>query len=193
MGYVGASFDLETLSLRPNGVILSAGVAIFNDAEIIASGHFTFGVQHQIDMGRHIKANTLGWWMVQSEGAQNSVMPGLLLPDGRDVTTLNLGRIADALAEHKVQQVWGYGSVMDVQMLETLYDDMKLPVPWSYKNVMCLRTLAAQPLLANVPRVEFDGVEHNAEHDAIHQARRIIALRAKLMGCANNEAEQKPA
>ena len=62
--------DLETLSTRPDAVILSVGAIKF-DPYSSTEPHdpllFKVDVDSQTEMGRHVMEDTLNWWATQPE------------------------------------------------------------------------------------------------------------------------------
>jgi hypothetical protein len=73
MGQICAMFDLETLDLKPTGVIISLGVVLLDISkvqpfeELVAQGiNIYFNKQQQIERGRTMGDSTIQWWEQQS-------------------------------------------------------------------------------------------------------------------------------
>ena len=71
----------------------------------------------------------------------------------------------------KDARVFGYGSVMDIAILEYHYKANDIKIPWSYRNVRCFRTIYEQAK-REMPSLEKAQplIPHNALEDAIAQA-----------------------
>ena len=78
--------------------------------------------------------------------------------------------------------MWGNGAAFDNVILAVAYKRAWLPVPWSYKNDRCYRTVAA--LAPEVARPEV-GERHNAADDAEAQARHLIEV-LRVLGRATD-------
>lgn len=172
------SIDLETLDVEASAVVLSVGLC-FVDTETGAEdcAHFALPVQPQIELGRSISARTIGWWLQQSDAARASVYMAF---QNSDLAALQQGAtaIARIIAMHEVDEVWGYGASFDVSILESLFNDLDIEIPWTYKQVRCLRTAAA--LISGAQPKERVGTYHNALDDAVYQARWITNIKDRL-------------
>lgn len=167
--------DLETLSTQPNAAIASIGAVALN-----ADGGFVSEFHVAVDAGapqhlRHVCANTCAWWDKQSEDAKLGSIhaPNPKLPhQALEAFTAWVLLHADPT---KVK-VWGNGSSFDNVILSSLYADYPdLVRPWTYWNDRDMRTvLDLHPQAKNVG--EFEGVKHNALHDARHEAKQLAAV-----------------
>ena len=76
--------------------------------------------------------------------------------------------------------IWGFGANFDISILESAYYAIGYDkdkgygehLPWKFWDIYCLRTLA------NVlgKKLQKTGVNHNALHDAIAEAKLIIEI-----------------
>lgn len=175
--------DLETLSSKSNAVIVSIGAVPFDPETGVDVGRPFYEVLARGDQtgyGRHIDPSTIDWWLQQSEAARAVFKaPATSSPE------LALGRFSHyvfhlaELAGLKPEdaQVWGYGSTFDNVVLRSLYQDVGLKAPWSYRCDRCHRTLMS---IANglVEMPAREGTYHNALDDAIYQAKcAVVALK----------------
>ena len=160
------SADLETLSLRPTAVVISIGLAAFTlPGGIIKQAYWILEQPSQVAKGRHVDPSTVRWWQQQSKEAQ-----AVLSEQGKD-TRDTLDEVAAWIKQlPELAGVWGFGADFDNAILQSLYRDFGLPVPWSYKVNRCGRTVTALAPQRRPPRI---GTYHNAMDDAVYQAHTI--------------------
>lgn len=172
--YTDVSIDLETLGTRPGSVITQIGLFAFSTGPLASPNRTGLQIhvqaQSQIDQGFLVDWSTLAWWMHQEPEAKEALIRG------QDTAAT----IQDALEQvsrwfreefpHGTPQplVWGNGATFDITMLEIAYSRFSMFVPWSYRNVRDIRTLAAL-----VPEAQnfkpAPTVEHIAMADAVAQ------------------------
>ena len=157
--------DLETLSTKPNAVILSLGAVKFNPynsyIDIDNGLDIKVDVDSQITLGRDVQEDTLTWWTKQPAEVQDAAF-GL---DNRAslasfVTMLNKAMVG-------VDHVWCQGPVFDIVILENLYKQLGVPVPWNYWQIRDSRTLFG---VFGDPRTKNRKEAHNALMDCYYQA-----------------------
>lgn len=158
-------FDIETLAKSANAVVLSIGAAILRPDGSMTSTRWVIKRQPQVALGRVIDPDTVSWWMSQDEEARKISFPG----EEREMDYVDgaLDQIMDQWREHQCSMAWGYGAAFDLAILESLYRDMDMGVPWTYKQQGCLRTISS--LYPEVPR-EKPFCPHDPLSDAIAQA-----------------------
>ena len=131
--------DLETLSTKPNAVILSLGAVKFNPySDFIDMEHgldIKVDVDSQITLGRDVQEDTLTWWEKQPKEVQEAAF-------GASNRT-NLDDFVKALNKISVgvTNIWCQGPVFDIVILENLYKQLGTPVPWNYWQIRDSRTL----------------------------------------------------
>lgn len=170
--------DIETLGTRPGSVIVSIGAVPFDPvAGTIGEGGFHVHIDWADAQrcGLRIDAETVGWWLQQSDGARLSLM------------SIDAQSLASALADlatlwdtNRAIHPWSHGAGFDVVLLESAYFACGRKAPWQYNRVMDCRTIYA---LAGVKPKDFfepGATVHNALDDARAQARAVIAAYAKL-------------
>ena len=119
---------------------------------------------------------TVLWWMQQSDKARGEFeRPGEALAP--TLVNFRSWLLAEA---GKEARVWGNGAAFDNVILSGAYRRAGFPVPWSYKNDRCYRTVAA--LAPQVKRAEV-GERHNALEDARGQAVHLIECLRVLGRC----------
>lgn len=161
--------DLETLGTKPDSVILSIGAVFFDEKtkQIGPTFYMRPSVQDQLDIGRKVDADTIKWWMSQSDAAKK-VFGEKQLPT-RDVLTMFVNWFKQ---NNKQAYVWGNGSTFDISMMENIIRMFNAEPPWGYNKVMDQRTY--RRFQAKGERVIKSGVDHNALDDAISQAKFVL-------------------
>lgn len=103
-------------------------------------------------------------------------------------------KVADSLGSKLVTKVWANSPTFDLTMLESEYRSIGMPVPWSYKEEMDIRTirsmlvcpshhreLLAEQLAAHKPELDAGYlVPHNAVYDAYAELLDVLWVRATL-------------
>lgn len=171
--FTDVSIDLETLGTATGSVITQIGLCAFNAQGYDGGSSATLirvDPQSAIDAGFTVSWATISWWLQQSESARLSMASC----EGRSIR-LALHDMENWFSQWCVPdfRVWGHGATFDIGLLENALTRLGLPIPWSYRNVRDLRTLAAL-----APEVEKPAphVEHTAMEDAVAQAHRIQNL-----------------
>ena len=154
--------DLETMGTRPGCPVVAIGAVTFTPGTGLVGDKFycTIDLKSCTEAGLQIDAGTVLWWLSQEDAARAELTKEGSLP------------LKEALEQFRAWlpasnvSIWGYGATFDCPVLEGAYMAAKMPVPWSYRAPMCLRTL----LNMTGVRVEMKkGVKHNALDDAIAQ------------------------
>ena len=157
--------DLETLSTRPEAVILTIGAVKFDpysDKMDIENGlYMRVSVDEQTAMNRHVMEDTLNWWAKQDP----EVMEEALGDEGRvsiDSMCSNLNRFLVG-----VENIWCQGPCFDIVILENLYRQLVKPTPWQFWQIRDSRTLFG---VHGDPREKGRAAAHNALMDCVYQA-----------------------
>jgi len=165
-------FDLETLSTEPNAAIASIGLVVFNEKKVIDRCQLNVDIESSMDAGLHVSGSTLKWWLKQDKEAID--------PTFNDLNILDLNSALEVVTasyhEYECEDVYGNGSIADIQWLNSAYKAIGQRQPWKYYNEMCYRTIRA-----HLPAIEFvyDGTKHVAVDDAENQARYLIDVMQK--------------
>lgn len=157
--------DCETLDTKPSAVVLSVGVCLFNPEGIISSAHWSLALQHQINTGRTINADTLAWWMQQTADTRERAFAQKWQP--RQV----LEGIGELVERNNVSRFWAHSPAFDYIILESLFRDYGR-LPWDHRSWLDTRTAH---WMTSVDPLPFEG-KHDAEADAIHQAEWVIRM-----------------
>ena len=160
--------DLETLDTISCGVILSIGCKHFGSIELgLTPGFYiVLDIDEQKRMCRTASAATEEWWSRQSPEARKVLTEP---KTSIDVALIQFSKFLEKYCPNIHERyVWGNAASFDLKMLESLYRDAGLPVPWSYRNELCYRTL--QQLSGHRANMPKGMVAHNALVDAEWQA-----------------------
>ena len=169
--------DVETLGTQPDAVILSIGAVAFDHNKIV-NNHFYMDVDPNscVEYGLTIDANTVKWWLGQSDEARKAIT------EAKNPETLYtvLLRLSDYMLEftHSPKDVivWGNGATFDNVILASAYSNVGLPKPWGYRGDRCYRTVKAS--FPDIPFVR-TGCAHHALDDARSQAQHLMAIAEK--------------
>ena len=159
--------DLETLSTRPDAVIVSIGACKFDSQTGTISPntfHCHLEMNDQIELGRHIDADTIRWWMKQSDEARRELNGNLSLTEAISDLTQWIG--PDSFS------IWSNGASFDIPIIEHACATLNIGVPWPYNSSRCYRTIRALTKNSN-PVILENPLAHNALEDAIHQVRQL--------------------
>jgi DNA polymerase III epsilon subunit-like protein len=161
--------DLETLSARPNSCIISIGAVAFTLQDGITE-EFFINVDPLTckEIGLHISKETVAWWASQPKEAIESWQ--------KDPVPLKeaMQKFTEFYGNTSVP-IWGNGSSFDITILESAYfalNDEMINIPWKFWDIYDMRTLTS--ILGR--RLEKTGINHNALHDSIAEAKLIIDM-----------------
>lgn len=172
--------DLETMGNGSKAAIIAIGAVKFDPKlkQIGDKFYSRVDLQSCLNAGLEVSADTIMWWLQQSEAARaefKGSMPTL------DVAlkgfTAWMDRFPADIGEHRV---WGNGATFDNVILSNAYKAVGLPRPWTYKNDRCYRTLRCLYPDVPLPQMPPSFVAHRADHDAEYQAYHLMAIWPKL-------------
>lgn len=165
--------DLETLDTVATSKVLSIGLCFFNK-KIEASYCFYPTLVDQLN--RTMSEDTLLWWLSQNEEARFNITNGAHQPL-KEV----MQQIRDLVISNRpINMVWGNGSDFDNAIIQSLFRDAAIEVPWQFWYNRCFRTIKdiAKSFKIEVT-VERTGA-HSAMQDAIYQAKVVMELQQRL-------------
>ena len=188
--------DLETLGTTADAVIVSIGAVAFNleagrtlpSKDEGRQSTFYAVLDTETQPRRHISADTLAWWMRQSDAARavfdraNPVQhhfPARTALGALEAWVRSV--VLEENAQHKDLRVWSNGSDFDLPMLAHACRIFNVALPWPAYAGRCYRTYKNLPG-ARAVAMQRGGVHHNALDDAIDQARHLCAIHAALFG-----------
>lgn len=168
--------DFETLGQKPDTTVLSLGAVFFTREGILKEKEWVFDLKGQFNARRSVTADTLLWWMQQSEAARK-----VFTDTKKGIMVKDFLHEMNCLIANPDTCVWGNGATFDVGIIENMYHTFQMELPWKFWNVRCYRTLKMMFGIEKVapPR---EGTHHNALDDARYQAK-------CLMGFLNSHQE----
>lgn len=161
--------DLETLGLTADSVILSIGAVKFTMDGFISDKAFYAVCSLASQSQRHINADTLAWWMGQSEMAK-----AVFTDPGKIPLDSALADLHHWFGSNDKMLLWSNGADFDIPMINhalRVHGFDPLTKHWNHR---CFRTLKQE--YAMVQKPPFEGTQHNALIDAIHQAKWAQAI-----------------
>lgn len=171
--------DLETMGTKPYAPILSIGAVRFrmDDQPIHPSDMFHVKVKLSscVELGLRPEADTILWWMQQSEAARRGVF--------EDMTAMDLPNALDEFTtwfNSRPDTVWGNSAAFDCGILKDAYRVCKKDEPWTFWREACYRTMRGLPGIKGVVELERHGTYHDALDDAYSQAMHLRAIYKKL-------------
>jgi len=169
--------DLETMGNGSNAAIVAVGACEFDLPGRVREhwetkpGEFyqKVDLESSVKAGMQIDTSTLLWWLKQSDAARRSTFEGDTMPLGDTLHRFaKFVQVVDCNTNDTA--VWGNDATFDNVIIRSAFKAVGLPVPWSFKNDKCYRTIANLLPKGRQPVFERSGTAHNALDDAITQA-----------------------
>lgn len=167
--------DLETMGTGPTAAICAIGVVRFDleTEKIDAEYYGVVDLVSSVKAGGVIDAQTVQWWMNQSEEARRIFVKDV--PRQSEETILREFKwfTHENDPNWKESILWGNGSDFDNVILRSAFERHSIPLPWKYSRNRCYRTLKSLR-----PDIEIirEGTHHNALDDARSQAEHAIRI-----------------
>jgi len=177
--------DIETMGNTSNSAITSIGAVQF-DLETGETGETFYTKVHLqscLDSGLVMNADTVLWWLKQSDSARLELTnkPGEPNPPTIAEALLKFSEFVRKMPAGKKENiyVWGNSARFDCGIMSDAYKAVGLRIPWDFRNERCLRTLVAfEPQIKD--QTKFEGTVHNALDDCRHQIKYCVATWRKL-------------
>ena len=166
--------DIETMGNESFSSIISIGALEFNINTGNTGREFYVNVDLQscINLGLKVNADTIMWWMDQSDEARKSLM-------STDAVSINVALCKLSKFFIFDYQVWGNSARFDCGIIENAFNKCGLKLPWEFWNERDVRTLVSFDPEAK-KNCKFSGVAHNALSDCYHQAKYCSEIWMKL-------------
>ena len=173
--------DIETLGKTPGCVILSVGAAVMDmeTMTVVDQKYWVLDLKEQSEHHRHMDADTVVWWMQQSDDARAAFRK--LVPQ-TDATTFKI-ELQALFDQYDTKTVWANGTNFDIPLLGNyIYSLFKGPgqehevVPWNYRwqDMRSLATVMDSVKPYSSFYSQRGTVAHNALDDAIRQAEYVL-------------------
>lgn len=158
--------DLETLSDKPDALVLSIGAVKFDENGVRDEYYQVIDWSDQNLKPFDISFGTVQWWFRQSPEARAE-----FAKKGGVEPLVALQEFAEFVGKNA--KVWGNGSEFDNIILTHMCRAYGMNPPWLFWNNRCYRTI--KNLYKDVKLVR-SGQHHNALDDARTQAEHLVAI-----------------
>lgn len=168
------SIDIESLGTEPGAVILSIGAVVVDIAAGTVSNAFSrnITIMSSLMAGLTTDPETIKWWSDPARATARGYLSGDQVSLPFALTALSVW-----LEKNGMTHIWAKPPKFDIGLLEAAYRACGLPIPWTHRQPLCVRTAIRWSGL-DEKSIAFAGVEHVATDDAIHQAKILIAAKA---------------
>lgn len=196
--------DFETLSLKPNAVLLQLAAVAFDakTREVVSTLHVH--IDPRVQPGRDISADTVIWWVEQGEAARAALtnatrmadriesdtfenlseeeqdslyeQAGMLITNAAQAFVAWFNGVTDPEVESRHGALEGVWSLggIDHVWLNSLMEYTGLKNPVAHYFQRDLRTMRAVFPAVGAPA--FKGAKHNALDDALHQTEHLLDI-----------------
>ena len=156
--------DIETMGTEPYSSIVSIGAVEFDlqTGKTGKSFYRNISLKSCEEIGLKLNADTVMWWMKQSDEARESLTYGPV-----DDIVAVLDSFTDFCSQEKYE-IWGNSARFDLGLLQNAYDVIGEPIPWDHRKERDVRTLVALYPKAKKAQT-WDGTDHNALSDCYKQ------------------------
>ena len=176
--------DLETLSTKPDAVILRIAAISFDikTGELLQEFDMKVNMKSCIDVNLQICEKTMHWWIQQNPKLINhTLVPSLISTetDIKDVLKSFTNWINDIRKEYDNVYIWGNGACSDNLWMKTTYNNCNMEVPWKYYEDCDLRTavyLGKHYSNKSYKDIPFVGNKHNPIDDCKHQIKYLVNI-----------------
>ena len=181
------SIDIETADTGPTAAITQIGVAIMDHSGSILDH---LGRNFKIDITDYddwpqfkVHVGTMLWWATQDPVARLAAF-GVYNPSRMESVNEDRLRLAHAVqqfCEHIANipgkiKVWAKPPSFDLVIIQHAFKVLGYKCPWGFRDERCLRTLLdLTPKDASIHGMPFEGAQHDAYVDALHQLKQIRA------------------
>lgn len=167
--------DIETLDTRTSSIVLSIGFVAFNQQGPVADFYANLKTDEQERNGRTLSVGTVEFWMQHK--------PAYPITNRRDVedVLLSLSRFVYTATPDGACTVWAKPPSFDLMILESLFKDFGVNIPWNYRVPRCVRTM--QDFLT---REEVDAIE-SAHKGVVHDALDDCKLQIEIVNKARSK------
>lgn len=163
---IRVALDIETLSLRPDAVVMQVGLAAWTQRGGLVASMGMF-IDRTAQTDRRQDKTTVDWWDQQPPEAK-AVLAESLSPLAAHPASVapRIAGFLDGLQRNgEIEGIYGYGSDFDNVTLQDLCAAYSSVPPWHYRLNRCGRTIAG--LCPEIEKPITEGVKHNAVDDAV--------------------------
>ena len=135
--------DIETLATDERALVLTMGFVEFNNSGAKASQRWILDMGQQMEKGRAIDPETIAWWMRQGDAARKEAFA-----ESRSEIVAALWGVHRFFIDVDPISVWANSPSFDLTILETLFRDFDVDLPWAFYQARDVRTLREESGLA---------------------------------------------
>lgn len=175
--YEDVMLDLETLGTGSGAAVISVGLVCFDQWGSDANASLHMGISKPEG---NIEIDTTLWWLRQPDEARKRIVD---MVQGGDTELIVCSCIASFVRQYGVKKLWSNGPSFDERLLREMFDRNigAGRFPLAYNCGRDYRTIMDVSALLGVPKVDREGVAHDALSDAIHQANNVAAVLRALL------------
>ena len=162
------TIDLETIDTCPQATILSLGAVKFNpldDSEPHSELYLKINIDEQDQLGRTASDDTIEWWSKQDPKIMEEAF------NQKDAITVDESLRKLSKFSVGVDTFWGQGYGFDYTIMENMFRQGGMPIPWNFWQIRDSRTLFG--CCKSDPRKLIQNDLHNALADAYYQSKAI--------------------
>lgn len=173
--------DLETLSIKQGGIILSIGAVVMDKTGEFVDEYFaTMPLKESLERFK-LDSDTFCWWLDEE---RLGTFKELLFKCQIQKTSIT--HILQGFAEFCKSYeggdeghttFWGNSAAFDLGLLGAYYELSCLKIPWKFYHERCFRTEKARWKDLEPPRA---GTHHDALDDARHQANWLYEINTHI-------------
>ena len=160
-----ATIDIETLSTKPDAVVLTIGGIKFDPFTKVdphSEFYYRLEIEDQTSKGRDIESDTLQWWGTQPD----EIVDEALGDHNRTSVETTLKELNKWLTG--ADKIWCQGPQFDMVILENLFTQFNHHKGWAFWQIMDCRTIFN--MMPMDPRKAIQQNLHSADADAYYQA-----------------------
>lgn len=166
--------DIETLGSNFDAAIVQVGWCLFDPfGEGIIGQPSTIDVElaSSLEAGLKVEAQTIEWWMVQSEEAR-----AIFASKDKQPLASALEALRGEFDKHQIRCVWACPPRLDLAILRNCYKVVaRSEPPWHHRVERCLWTLCALVGYDRKTLGPHPTIPHNAGYDAEAQVKQCQA------------------
>lgn len=132
--------DIETLGTGFDSIVTSIAAVAFNETDIDSESNSYFHnlpIAVQAEAGRKISQETWNWW------AEQNINPMTVPTNGNEIKPylIELSSFLNKLSQKGELKIWSNPPSFDIKILEDMYNQYDLPIPWNFRQLCDVRTV----------------------------------------------------
>ena len=159
--------DIETMGNTSYSSVLNIGAVEFNieTGEIGKAFEVDINFKSCLDLGLGVNADTILWWMAQSEASRKRIIDGQKKAVDVYMAMHNFRVFVNSCGGKDVF-IWGNSPRFDLGLLQNIYTKINSEIPWNFRNERDIRTLVSFK-----PEIKANSVSQGIEHNGIDDCR----------------------